>query len=98
MNPESKDFPANRTLCRSSSDAKISGVCGGIAEYFGWNSDVLRGAWIVATLFTGFIPGIIAYFIASQLMSSSNQKVSKELISIEEASQRYGSSFRNKPN
>ena len=48
-----------------SKDKKLSGVCGGIAEYFDVDSSLVRLAWIVMTVITGVIPGIIAYIIAA---------------------------------
>jgi phage shock protein C len=52
----------------SSSDKKISGVCGGIAEYFDIDSTLVRLAWIIVTVVTGIIPGIIGYLIAAIVM------------------------------
>jgi phage shock protein C len=49
-------------------DKKISGVCGGIATYFGVDSTVIRLAWIIFTVLTGVLPGIIAYIIAAIVM------------------------------
>jgi len=31
-----------RMLCKSQNNRVIAGVCGGIAEYFGWNATVVR--------------------------------------------------------
>jgi phage shock protein C len=49
-------------------DKKISGVCGGIAEYFEVDSTVIRLAWVVITLISGVIPGLIAYIIAAAII------------------------------
>ncbi|MBT9150673.1 MAG: hypothetical protein DDT40_00848 [candidate division WS2 bacterium] len=53
-----------KRLYLSQNDSKISGVCGGIAEYFGVDSTIIRLLWILFTIATGFIGGIIAYLIA----------------------------------
>lgn len=45
---------------------KISGVCGGIAEYFDIDSTLIRLAWILFSAFVG--SGIIAYIIAAIVM------------------------------
>ena len=42
-------------LRRAKRDRWISGVCGGIAQRFGWRSNVVR---LVAVLLAVFIPGI----------------------------------------
>lgn len=48
-----------------SKDKKISGVCGGIGEYFEVDSSIVRLAWIIFTVITGVIPGLIAYLVAA---------------------------------
>ena len=49
-------------LTRSLSDRKISGVCGGLGNYFNIDSTIIRILWIVATIGSfGF--GILAYVI-----------------------------------
>jgi phage shock protein PspC (stress-responsive transcriptional regulator) len=37
------------------------GVCGGLAEFFGWPVQTVRSLWVVAGLFTGTVPALIAY-------------------------------------
>lgn len=51
----------NKKLTRSS-DRMIAGVCAGIAEYFGWDSTLLRIVYVLATFFTAFA-GVIIYII-----------------------------------
>jgi phage shock protein C len=53
-----------KKLYLSDTDKKISGVCGGIAEYFDIDSTLIRLAWIVLTFIPPF-PGIIGYILAS---------------------------------
>ena len=50
-----------KKLYRSRKDTKIAGVCGGIAEYFNVDSNIIR-LLAVLTIFGG--GGIIAYIIA----------------------------------
>jgi phage shock protein C len=52
-------MPTGR-LTRSETDKKISGVAGGMAEYFGLDSTLLRVLWVVAGLM-GW--GVLAYLI-----------------------------------
>ncbi|HSJ43307.1 MAG TPA: PspC domain-containing protein [Euzebyales bacterium] len=51
-----------RRLYRSRSNRVVAGVCGGIAEYFGWNPTVVR----LAVLASFILPGtqIIFYLVA----------------------------------
>jgi phage shock protein PspC (stress-responsive transcriptional regulator) len=48
-------------LRRSQTDRVIGGVAGGIAQRFGFNSTLVRLAWVVSVFFGGF--GIAAYLI-----------------------------------
>jgi phage shock protein C len=48
-------------LTRSETDRVIAGVAGGIARRFGFNSTLVRLAWLVSVLFGGF--GILVYLI-----------------------------------
>lgn len=54
-----------KTLSKSR-DKKISGVCGGFAEYFDWDPTLVRVAWAVVSCFAG--TGIVAYIIAAIVM------------------------------
>ena len=40
----------NKKLYRSATQVKISGVCGGIAEYFGIDVPIVRLLWVLGTL------------------------------------------------
>lgn len=51
-----------KKLYLSETDKKIAGVCGGLAEYFGIDSTVVRILWVLLSIFFG--SGIIAYLIA----------------------------------
>ncbi len=55
-----------KKLHKSAADRKICGVCGGIAEYFGIDSTIIRLIW--AILAVCFCTGIIAYIIAALVM------------------------------
>lgn len=54
----------NRRLYRSRKDTFLSGVCGGIADYFNFDVSLVRIGWVIATLATGGL-GLIAYIIAA---------------------------------
>ena len=45
-----------------STDKKLGGVCGGLAEYFDVDPTIFRVLYAIATLFTAF-SGVILYFI-----------------------------------
>jgi phage shock protein C len=48
-------------LTRSETDRVLAGVAGGIAQRFGFNSTLVRLAWVLSVFFGGF--GIAAYVI-----------------------------------
>lgn len=48
-----------------SKDKVLSGVCGGIGQYFEIDPTLVRLASIVMTVITGVIPGVIAYIVAA---------------------------------
>ena len=50
-----------KRLYRSRKDRKIAGVCGGLAEYFGWDPVFPRIAMVVFVLGAGV--GLLAYLI-----------------------------------
>lgn len=49
-------------LVRSSSKV-IAGVCGGIADYLGWDPVWVRILFVVLTIATALITGVIVYAI-----------------------------------
>lgn len=50
-----------------SRDKKVSGVCAGIAEYFGIDPTLIRLLWAIGTLFT-VGTGILAYVICALII------------------------------
>lgn len=59
-----------KKLFLSSTDKKLAGVCGGIAEYFQIDSTIVRLIWVLLTIFSVGIGGVIAYIIAALIMPS----------------------------
>jgi phage shock protein C len=54
-----------RRLLRSTTDVKIAGVCGGLADYFGVDATPIRVLWIILSVLPGaIIGGLIAYLAA----------------------------------
>lgn len=42
-----------KRLTRSSTDSWIGGVCGGLAEYLGWNANLVRILFVASCLLPG---------------------------------------------
>jgi len=60
----------DKKLHRSQTDKMIAGVCGGIAEYFGIDSTLVRLGWVLFTFAGG--SGILAYIIAWNIIQYRN--------------------------
>ena len=55
-----------KKLYKSSTDKKLAGVCGGIAEYFNIDSTLVRLGWVLFSLLGG--SGLLAYIIAALII------------------------------
>jgi phage shock protein PspC (stress-responsive transcriptional regulator) len=52
-----------KKLFRSKNDKILGGVCGGIAQTYGWDATLIRLAWAFISLFSIGI-GILLYIVA----------------------------------
>jgi phage shock protein C len=55
--------PTGTKLQRSHSNRIIAGVCGGIAEWLGWNPTMVRVLYVVVSILSVAFPGILVYLI-----------------------------------
>ncbi len=55
-----------KKLCKSRTDKKICGVCGGIAEYFDIDSILVRILWLILIFVFG--TGLLLYFAMALIM------------------------------
>ena len=53
-----------KKLFRSNELRMAAGVCGGIAEMLNADVIIVRLAWLLGTLATGVLPGVITYGVA----------------------------------
>jgi len=58
----------SKRLFKSSSNKIISGVCGGVAEYFGVDVSLIRIGAVIAGALTGGFPMIIGYIICACIL------------------------------
>ena len=57
-------MPDPRTpLFRSRTDRMIGGICGGLAEWLGWDATLVRVLYVVISVFSVAFPGLIAYIL-----------------------------------
>ena len=61
-----------KRLCKSVTDKKICGVCGGLADYFEFDSAMVRFAWVMFTVLGGC--GIIAYIVAALVIQTQKEE------------------------
>jgi phage shock protein PspC (stress-responsive transcriptional regulator) len=65
-----------RRLTRSRTDAKLGGVCAGLANYFDVDVVLVRAAWVVFSIVPGaVIGGVLAYLAAWLLIPESTESV-----------------------
>ena len=69
-----KTMMTKRMLYRNPTDKVIAGVCGGIAEYFGWDPVLVRVLWVVAT-FATWGGGLLAYILLAIFLPTGDNKV-----------------------
>ncbi len=55
-------------LYRSNRNKVIGGVCGGIAEWLGWDPTVTRILYVVISILSAAFPGLIVYILLWILM------------------------------
>lgn len=55
---------ALKRLYRSDTNKVFAGICGGLGEYLDIDPVVLRLIWLLVVVFTGVVPGVVAYIIA----------------------------------
>jgi len=72
---EIKDENRKR-LCRSKGDRMISGVCGGMGEYFNIDPSFVRIAWVLATLFSVGVGVLIYILLIFILPEESGEQIS----------------------
>jgi phage shock protein PspC (stress-responsive transcriptional regulator) len=56
-----------KNLYRSSTNKKIAGVCGGLADYFNVDATIIRVIFVILLL-PGGLPGLIPYLILWAVM------------------------------
>jgi phage shock protein PspC (stress-responsive transcriptional regulator) len=62
-----------RKLARSRNDRMVAGVCGGIAEYFGWTPWMVRFVYVLVSILSAAFPGILIYLLLWLLVPKQEQ-------------------------
>ena len=57
-----------RPLRRSTSDYLLAGVCGGLAQWLGWDATLVRVLYVLLSVVSAAFPGIIVYLVLWLIM------------------------------
>ena len=55
-------------LVRSNQHKMLGGVCGGVADWLGWDPTVVRVGYVLLSIFSAAFPGILVYLILWAVM------------------------------
>jgi phage shock protein C len=72
--PERDEMTCRNPLVRSWRDVKIAGVCGGIADWLGWDPTHVRVFYVVLTVFSAAFPGVLLYLALWYMMPQDPQR------------------------
>ena len=61
-----------RRLTRSKRHRVVAGVCGGLADYFGWDPTLVRALYVVASVLSVGFPGILVYVVLWVVMPEAD--------------------------
>ncbi|CAG9620693.1 PspC domain-containing protein [Sutcliffiella rhizosphaerae] len=64
-----------KQLIRSKNDRKLAGVLGGLSQYIGLDSTLLRVIFVILLFPTGIFPLILTYFVLTFLMPNEANEV-----------------------
>lgn len=67
----------NKKLYRSEENKVIAGVMGGLGEYFDVDPVLFRVIYLLLTIFTAAIPGVLAYIL--MILIVPKQRVVREV-------------------
>ncbi|HTL29852.1 MAG TPA: PspC domain-containing protein [Tepidisphaeraceae bacterium] len=58
----------NQALQRSSRNKMLGGVCGGLANWLGWDPTLVRIGYVLASIMSAAFPGTLVYIILWAIM------------------------------
>jgi len=60
-------------LHRSRKQKILGGVCGGLAEWLGWNATTVRVIYVLVSILSAGFPGTIVYLVLWALMPVASE-------------------------
>jgi len=61
-----------KRVLRKSSNRMIAGVCGGIADWLGWDPTLVRILYVLVSILSVAFPGILVYILLWIVMPSDS--------------------------
>jgi phage shock protein C len=58
---------------KRSKDRMIAGVCGGLADWFGWKADRVRVAYVILSVLSAAFPGVLIYLLLWLLVPDADE-------------------------
>lgn len=58
---------------KKSHNKMIAGVCGGIADWLGWDPTIVRVGYVLLSTLSAAFPGILVYIILWVVMPAPNE-------------------------
>lgn len=57
-----------------SDNRMVGGVCGGIAEWLGWDPTVVRALYVLSSILSAAFPGLLVYVVLWAIMPSKDSQ------------------------
>ncbi|WP_035756524.1 PspC domain-containing protein [Hugenholtzia roseola] len=57
---------------KSTSNRILAGICGGVADFFGWEANIVRILFVLTSFFTIGLPSILIYIGLAFLMPAED--------------------------
>lgn len=67
----------SKRLTRSNKNKLLAGVCGGIAEFLGWDPTIVRILYVLLSILSAAFPGILVYLILWLVMPCEKETEEK---------------------
>lgn len=71
-----------KTLYRSKNNKMVSGIFGGLGEYFGIDPVIFRIGFVVILFITGLVPAAIGYFVCLLFVPKSPKEYDPTVIHV----------------
>ena len=62
-------------LLKRSNNSMIAGVCGGLADWLGWDPTIVRVGYVLLSVLSAAFPGILVYIILWVVMPPPENRI-----------------------